>query len=452
MNAIQASAQMPVPKTDRASVQPAGDRARDAGDGRPERDAFAALLRVISGEAASTGSEVAEPEQAATSDLVASDLPSVPDAGAGLAALLAAVANLPAGAALPVPGSATTTVAAQGEAAPLSVAEPARSGPDLALAAAISTGDEAAAVPAGAIRVITRETHFELVGSTTPAPGAPTLAAPPPKPPIPAPPAPVEGAQARAAPAAASVGIPEARPTPRGQTAVTADASDAGSAPVETDAGPPSVAPEGHEAVTPAAKATPAGAFRSREAELATVAPMGSAADDRAAALPQVAAAIQEEVERIAEIAPHAHVDTAARTPADGTLRVLKIQLRPADLGLVTVEMRLKDGRLEAYLHASQPETADLLRRSSGALGDLLSRSGCQADLVVLDRPRAPEGPPPAAMPDPGQTFEAGGQGANGGARQHRFAGDDTKAVIPGESRTDETSSYDDDRSHHLYL
>ncbi len=55
-------------------------------------------------------------------------------------------------------------------------------------------------------------------------------------------------------------------------------------------------------------------------------------------------------------------------------MRTLKIQLRPDELGVVTVEMRLSNGQLETHLRASQPETAALLHKDTAILTDLLNQ------------------------------------------------------------------------------
>ncbi|MBL7406113.1 flagellar hook-length control protein FliK, partial [Escherichia coli] len=87
---------------------------------------------------------------------------------------------------------------------------------------------------------------------------------------------------------------------------------------------------------------------------------------------PTIAAAIKEEIERAAAAGPEGRVSADLAIPAapDGPLRVLKIQLRPENLGIVTVELRLTDGQLETHLRASRPETAAMLHRDSAILAE----------------------------------------------------------------------------------
>lgn len=89
-------------------------------------------------------------------------------------------------------------------------------------------------------------------------------------------------------------------------------------------------------------------------------------------------------------IAAEAPATNPAAEPAklgqaqEGPLRILTIQLQPADLGTVTVRMRLQEGRLEIGMETGRHDTAELLRRDGGTLTDLLRGAGYQADLVAI--------------------------------------------------------------------
>ena len=111
----------------------------------------------------------------------------------------------------------------------------------------------------------------------------------------------------------------------------------------------------------------------------------GSDPGQPAAALPTIAAAIKEEIERAAAAGPEGRVSADPAIPAapDGPLRVLKIQLRPENLGIVTVELRLTDGQLETHLRASRPETAAMLHRDSAILAELLKQAHYRAEITV---------------------------------------------------------------------
>ncbi|MFC6790916.1 flagellar hook-length control protein FliK [Methylobacterium komagatae] len=101
-----------------------------------------------------------------------------------------------------------------------------------------------------------------------------------------------------------------------------------------------------------------------------------------AATLRHLANAIATEAPS-APVAPPGQPAKLGQMP-EGPLRLLTIQLQPADLGTVTVRMRLQEGRLEVGMETGRHDTADLLRRDGGALSDLLRGAGYQADLVAI--------------------------------------------------------------------
>jgi flagellar hook-length control protein FliK len=131
--------------------------------------------------------------------------------------------------------------------------------------------------------------------------------------------------------------------------------------------------------------------------------------------LPMIAAAIEDEIARAVPARPDAvgnHADPATGTAPDGPLRVLRIQLRPEELGTVTVELRLANGQLETHLRASRPETAALLQRDAAILTDLLKQAHHQADVTVAQARPADAGGSAEGAPSQGQSSFA-----NGGAR-----------------------------------
>jgi len=110
----------------------------------------------------------------------------------------------------------------------------------------------------------------------------------------------------------------------------------------------------------------------------------------------------------------------AGTMAAPGPVRVMTIRLDPAELGAVTVRMRLAGGALELHFHAETEATADLLERDRHALSEILRASGYEPGLLsVSQRPAMPAltGQPavPLAAPDFPQpsgmaTGEQGGQ------------------------------------------
>ncbi len=150
----------------------------------------------------------------------------------------------------------------------------------------------------------------------------------------------------------------------------------------------------------------------------------------------------------------------SAAAQADGPVRLLTLQLRPAELGQVMVRMRLQDGRLEMDLRAEREETADLLRRDGGLLSALVREAGYQPDLVTVQAGRLPGQPDalPQGAPRPRRrpippSF-AGGQ-QHGGASPDQPARRTPDAPEEGGRRTmeqrDDAHSGNRDRGA-LYL
>jgi len=80
----------------------------------------------------------------------------------------------------------------------------------------------------------------------------------------------------------------------------------------------------------------------------------------------------------------HQMPHTPARLLAGPVLRVLKIQLQPAELGTVTIRMALESGRLELQLDAQKATTAELIRRDQGVLASLLRSAGYDVEGLIV--------------------------------------------------------------------
>lgn len=68
------------------------------------------------------------------------------------------------------------------------------------------------------------------------------------------------------------------------------------------------------------------------------------------------------------------------QTAMKPTLKVLQIQLQPAELGNVSVRIELKDRGLTLHVAADRPETADLIRADQDGLSKLLRSAGYTVD------------------------------------------------------------------------
>ena len=103
-------------------------------------------------------------------------------------------------------------------------------------------------------------------------------------------------------------------------------------------------------------------------------------------------------------------------------LRVLDIQLHPADLGKVRLSVRLNDNNIEVRIEASRAETAKMLETNQHELNKLLQKAGYQADritVVALDEKGPSQILPPSSNDSLNQQNgqdRSGSSGANNGS------------------------------------
>ncbi|KQQ30826.1 hypothetical protein ASF53_17115 [Methylobacterium sp. Leaf123] len=180
---------------------------------------------------------------------------------------------------------------------------------------------------------------------------------------------------------------------------------------------------------------------------------------------PVPASPLRQIVDAVAAQLPAAPAAMAAQSarpvpgPTEaGPLKILTLQLHPADLGSVLVRMRLQDGRLEMSLRTSREETAERLRKEGDLLSGLLREAGYEPEVVTIQ-----SGGPGAGESAPrGQGF-ASFAGSQGGQhdRQPGAATPDQSgrrpspradaATTPTEEQDHETDSRGRDRGS-LYL
>jgi chemotaxis protein MotD len=78
-------------------------------------------------------------------------------------------------------------------------------------------------------------------------------------------------------------------------------------------------------------------------------------------------------------------IDPAMTNAASApVVKVLRLQLQPADLGTITIRVSLREDALDIRLEASRRGTADMLQRDQEALARLLSSAGCRLDGMVV--------------------------------------------------------------------
>ncbi|KQP29938.1 hypothetical protein ASF49_14790 [Methylobacterium sp. Leaf104] len=375
----------------------------------------------------------------------------------------APAAGPPAPANAPVPGSPGL---AAGAALPPGAATLQASGPSPAPSGA---GLSALAAPPAMPPVppAAETPRLELTNTTVPANlAAPVLAA--------------QAAPDAAAAVAASVpGIPAAaagdrsRPpgSPRRDAAASAPESAAGvaePAAIERAAATPrpilraEPVPASGDAATRAA-GTPPEPVQAKAAEASL--PAGSLPGPASAPAQQVAAAVLAELPRgpagaVAGTLAGTLAGALPGAPAgEGPLKLLTLQLHPADLGTVLVRMRLRDGQLELSLQASREDSARLLREGGAVLDDLLRQGGYRPESVTVTVAssaadgRGAQGNPGSQQGQGAQGFPSQGEsGANQGrATPDQAGGRSSRGGDPSapdlHERMHESASNSPDRS-----
>ena len=102
---------------------------------------------------------------------------------------------------------------------------------------------------------------------------------------------------------------------------------------------------------------------------------------------PAPASPLRQIVDAISAQLPAAPAAQARPIPIPseaGPLKILTLQLHPAELGSVVVRMRLQDGRLEMSLRTSREETAERLRKEGDLLSGLLREAGYEPEAVTI--------------------------------------------------------------------
>jgi chemotaxis protein MotD len=111
-----------------------------------------------------------------------------------------------------------------------------------------------------------------------------------------------------------------------------------------------------------------------------------SAEEPATAPVPQPAQQIANRIST--EVAAFEVVDRFVTEPnqvaTKPVLKVLQIQLQPAELGTVTIRMELREAGLELHVEAARAETAEIIRGDKDALSNLLRSSGYNVDVSSI--------------------------------------------------------------------
>ena len=267
----------------------------------------------------------------------------------------------------------------------------------------------------------------------------------------------------RPEPAGAAASAPPAEGLSRGDLPEPAAVAQAGATqPVHRDPEPVRQQPDGlARPETPAERAAASVTRAKSDAEVGTDAASGGTSTDAprsempaepvlqaGAPAPVPASPLRQIVDAVTAQLPAAA--SAAQTrpsiaPTEtGPLKILTLQLHPADLGAVLVRMRLQDGRLEMSLRTSREETAERLRKEGDLLSGLLREAGYEADTVTIQAGGA--GPGESGSRGQGFATFAGSQGGQPD-RQPGAATPDQSGRRPS-PRADEATTPTEEQNH----
>jgi len=109
-------------------------------------------------------------------------------------------------------------------------------------------------------------------------------------------------------------------------------------------------------------------------------------------------------------------LDSGKTTEISAPTKILHLELRPVELGSVTVKMRLAQGGMEIRIEADKAETARMLANDKDALREVVKQSGFSVDAVSIETVHV-DGPSPDHRHGPGQDA---GRNENSEQRQGR--------------------------------
>jgi len=118
----------------------------------------------------------------------------------------------------------------------------------------------------------------------------------------------------------------------------------------------------------------------------------------------------------VADLAPQSSASAATASGAatrTAPIKELDVQLNPASLGNLTIEMRLSEGKLAITIKAAKSDTLKLIDGERGSISDKLASLNFTVESVTVKSADAP------AASAPGTNASNSGMASNGGAQQN---------------------------------
>lgn len=107
----------------------------------------------------------------------------------------------------------------------------------------------------------------------------------------------------------------------------------------------------------------------------------------RASPFQQVVEPIRQAVDELLSARSQATAETDSSKPGEisSPTKILHLELRPVELGSLTVKMRLTQGGMEIRIEADKAETARMLANDKDALREVVKKSGFSVDAVSIE-------------------------------------------------------------------
>ena len=128
-----------------------------------------------------------------------------------------------------------------------------------------------------------------------------------------------------------------------------------------------------------------------------------------------------------ARIRADLNADGLGEASSNGVVKVLKIELKPANLGAVTLRMSLKDNVITVHVETQSAETQALIEREQAKLSKTLSSAGYTVDAITATQGDASRAATAVSTPggdSASASFQQSGGQAHGQNGQSEFAGD----------------------------
>ena len=128
-----------------------------------------------------------------------------------------------------------------------------------------------------------------------------------------------------------------------------------------------------------------------------------------------------------ARIRADLNADGLGEASSNGVVKVLKIELKPANLGAVTLRMSLKDNVITVHVETQSAETQALIEREQAKLSKTLSSAGYTVDAITATQGDASRAATAVSTPggdSASASFQQSGGQAHGQNGQSEFAGE----------------------------